>query len=282
MVAKVLSGRPVADAILAEARAQVEKLGSPPCLHIVKATRSKAQDSFIRMKVKACDSVGAKAVVHELDNPPEAELLSFISGLNRDRSVHGIVVQLPLPDNVSTLRVLKSIDVRKDVDSLHPENLGRILAGDENRPTATAGAVIRLLDAYNINVEGVDVAIVNNSILVGRPLFAMLTSRMATVQVCHIKTKNLREKTLKADILVSATGVPRLITSDMVAEGAVVVDVGTGFVEGKLVGDIDFENVSQKVSAITPVPGGVGPVTVAMLISNLVKCASKAAEGCCE
>ncbi|MGC8832116.1 MAG: bifunctional 5,10-methylenetetrahydrofolate dehydrogenase/5,10-methenyltetrahydrofolate cyclohydrolase [Thermoproteota archaeon] len=282
MAAKILSGRPVADAILAEARSQIEKLGFPPCLHIVKATRSKAQDAFIRMKVKACDSVGAKAVVHELDNPSETELISFISGLNRDRSIHGIVIQLPLPDNVSTLRVLESIDVRKDVDSLHPENLGRIMAGDENRPTATAGAVIRLLDAYGINVEGLDVVVVNNSILVGRPLFAMLTSRMATVQVCHVKTKNLREKTLKADVLVSATGVPRLIRSDMVTEGAVAVDVGTGFVEGKPVGDVDFENVLQKASAVTPVPGGVGPVTVAMLISNLVKCASEAAEDCCE
>jgi methylenetetrahydrofolate dehydrogenase (NADP+)/methenyltetrahydrofolate cyclohydrolase len=282
MAARVLNGRPVAEAILEEARVQIEKMGFQPCLRIVKATRSKAQDSFIKMKVKACDSVGAKAIVDELDDPSEAELISFIGELNRDRSVHGIVVQLPLPENISTLRVLESISIKKDVDSLHPVNLGRLLAGDENRPTATAGAVIKLLEAYGISVEGSDVVIVNNSILVGRPLFAMLTSRMATVQVCHVKTKGLKEKTLKADILISATGVPRLVTSDMVAEGVVVVDVGTGFVEGRLVGDVDFENVSQKASAISPVPGGVGPVTVATLISNLVKCASEAVEGCCE
>lgn len=276
MSAKILSGRPVADAILAEARAKIEKLGFQPCLHIVKATRSRAQDSFIRMKVRACGSVGAKAVVHELDNPSESELISFINGLNKDENVHGIVVQLPLPEHISTLRVLESVDVGKDVDGLHPVSLGRLLAGDETRPTATAAAVIKMLDAYGIGVEGLDVVVVNNSILVGRPLFAMLTSRMATVQVCHVKTRGLKDKTLKADILVSATGVPRLIKSDMVAEGAVVIDVGTGFVEGKLVGDVDFESVSQKASAITPVPGGIGPVTVATLISNLVECASEA------
>jgi len=281
MVAKVLSGRPVADAILAEAKKQIKELGFQPRLHIVKATRSKAQDSFIRMKVKACESVGAKAVVHELDNPSEEELTLFISRLNEDKDVHGIVVQLPLPDHISTLRVLESIGVEKDVDGLHPINLGKLLAGDETRPTATAAAVVKILDAYSINVEGSDVVVVNNSILVGRPLFAMLTARMATVQVCHVKTKDLRDKTIKADILISATGVPRLIRGDMIAEGAIVVDVGTGFVEGKLVGDVDFESVSQRASAVTPVPGGVGPVTVATLISNLVKCASEAKRDCC-
>lgn len=277
MVAKTLSGRPVADAILAEAKARIEKLGFQPCLHIVNATGSKAQDSFIKMKVRACDTIGAKAVIHRIDNPSETELISFIGELNRDRDVHGIVVQLPLPENISTLRVLESIDVKKDVDGLHPVNLGRLLAGDETRPTATAAAVIKILDAYSINVEGSDVVIVNNSILVGRPLFAMLTSRMATVQVCHVKTRDLKSKTLKAEVLVSATGVPRLITGEMVSEGVVTIDVGAGFVEGKLVGDFDFESVSQKASAITPVPGGVGPVTVATLISNLVKCASEVA-----
>ncbi|MDW8033387.1 MAG: bifunctional 5,10-methylenetetrahydrofolate dehydrogenase/5,10-methenyltetrahydrofolate cyclohydrolase [Nitrososphaerota archaeon] len=276
MTAKIISGKPVAETILKEAKSKIEKLGFQPCLNIIKATRSKAQDSFIRMKVKACDSVGARAVVHELDNPSEAELISFINKLNKDDEVHGIVVQLPLPENISTLRVLESIDIKKDVDGLHPISLGRLLAGDESRTTATAAAVIKMLDTYGISVEGSDVVIVNNSILVGRPLFAMLTSRMATVQVCHVKTKNLRDKTIKADILVSATGVPKLIKGDMVAEGAVVIDVGTGFVEGKLVGDVDFEEVYHKASAITPVPGGVGPVTVATLISNLVKCASEA------
>lgn len=276
MVAKVLSGKPVAEAILTEAKMKIEELGFQPCLHIVNATGSKAQDSFIKMKTKACDTVGAKAVIHRIDNPSESEIISLIGELNKDKDVHGIVVQLPLPENISTLRVLESVDVKKDVDGLHPVNLGRLLAGDESRPTSTAAAVIKILDAYGINVEGLDVVIVNNSILVGRPLFAMLTSRMATVQVCHVKTKDLKSKTIKAEVLISATGVPRLITGEMVSEGVVAIDVGTGFVEGKLTGDFDFESVSQKASAITPVPGGVGPVTVATLISNLVKCASEA------
>ncbi len=271
-----MSGKPVADAILAEAKARIEKLGFTPSLHIIKASGSKAQDSFVKMKVKACNSVGGKAVVHELNDPSEAELISLIKELNKDTGVHGIVVQLPLPKNVSTLNVLEALDIKKDVDGLHPLNLGRLLSGLEAKPTATANAVIRILEWYGINVEGADVVIVNNSILVGRPLFAMLTSRMATVTVCHIKTKNLSEKTLKADVLISATGVPRLITDKMVGEGSVVIDAGTSFVEGTLVGDVDFQSVSQKVSAITPVPGGVGPVTVATIIRNLVECASEA------
>lgn len=271
-----MSGKPVADAMLAEAKAKIEKLGFTPSLHIIRALRSRAQDSFVKMKVKACDSVGGKAVVHELDNPSEAELISLIRELNKDPNVHGIVVQLPLPKDIPTLNVLEALDIRKDVDGLHPLNLGRLLSGRETRPTATANAVIRILGWYGINVEGADVVVVNNSILVGRPLFAMLTSRMATVTVCHIKTKNLSEKTSKADILISATGVPKLITDKMVIEGVVVIDAGTSFVEGTLVGDIDFQSVSQKASAITPVPGGVGPVTVATIMSNLVECASEA------
>jgi len=276
MVAKILSGKPVADEMLTEARARIEKLGFTPLLHIIKASRSRAQDSFVKMKVKACNSVGGKAVVHELENPSEAEIISLIKELNNDADVHGIVVQLPLPNNISTLNVLEALDVKKDVDGLHPLNLGRLLSGRETRPTATASAVITLLEKHGVNLEGADVVIVNNSLLVGRPLFAMLTSRMATVNVCHVKTKNLSEKTLKADILITATGVPGLITDKMVAEGVVVIDAGISFVEGNIVGDVDFQSVSQKASAITPVPGGVGPVTVATIISNLVRCASEA------
>jgi methylenetetrahydrofolate dehydrogenase (NADP+)/methenyltetrahydrofolate cyclohydrolase len=276
MVAKILSGKPVADEILAEAKARIEKLGFTPSLHIIKASLSRAQDSFVKMKVKACNSVGGKAVVHELDNPSEADLISLIKGLNNNADVHGIVVQLPLPNNISAVNVLEALDVKKDVDGLHPLNLGRLLSGRETRPTATASAIITLLEKYGVNLEGADVVIVNNSLLVGRPLFAMLTSRMATVNVCHVKTKNLSEKTSKADILITATGVPGLINGKMVAEGVVVIDAGVSFAEGSIVGDVDFQSVSQKASAITPVPGGVGPVTVATIISNLVRCASEA------
>lgn len=280
MTAKILSGKPVADVMLAEAKTRIGKLGFTPSLHIIRALKSRAQDSFVKMKVKACNSVGGKAVVHELDNPSEAELISLIMELNKDPNVHGIVVQLPLPKEVSTLNVLEALDIRKDVDGLHPLNLGRLLSGREARPPATANAVIRILEWYGVDVEGADVVVVNNSVLVGRPLFAMLTSRMATVTVCHIKTKNLSEKTLKADILISATGVPRLITDEMVKEGVLVIDAGIGFVEGALVGDVEFQGVSQKASAITPVPGGVGPVTVATIMSNLVECASEVSQFC--
>jgi methylenetetrahydrofolate dehydrogenase (NADP+)/methenyltetrahydrofolate cyclohydrolase len=273
MGAKILSGRPIADAMLAEARAKVERLGFAPSLHIVKTSNSQAQDVFVRTKVRACRSVGARAVVHELSGPSEAEIISLIGKLNRDDDVHGIVVQLPLPDGISTIKVLESLDVGKDVDGLHPLNLGMLLAGCEARPTATASAVLKLLEEHKIKVEGSDVVVVNNSLLVGRPLFAMLTQRMATVQVCHVKTKGLREKTSRADILISATGVPRVITGEMVAEGAVVVDVGAGFVDGALVGDVDLQGVSERASAVSPVPGGVGPITVATIISNLISCA---------
>lgn len=279
MGARILSGKPIADAILAEARSRAKELKLTPSLHIIKTSRSRAQELFVRMKVRACNHVGAKVTVHEFNSSSEAELISLIERLNKDRDVHGVVVQLPLPDGMSTLNVMEALDVEKDVDGLHPLNLGRLLAGRESRPTATAFAVVKLLEAYGIDVEGSDVVVVNNSLLVGRPLFAMLTQRMATVQVCHVKTKGLREKTLRADILISATGVPRIITGDMVAEGSVVIDVGTGFVDGSLVGDIDVQSVSEKASALSPVPGGVGPVTVATLISNLINCAAEFSAG---
>lgn len=274
MVASILSGRPMADSILAKAKAKVNEFGFAPSLHIVKTSNSKAQDVFVRMKVRACDYVGARAVVHEFNGSSEIELISLIDKLNKDREVHGIVVQLPLPEGISTLKVLESLDVSKDVDGLHPFNLGRLLAGYEARPTATAFAVVKLLEGYGIKVEGSDIVVVNNSILVGRPLFAMLTQRMATVQVCHVKTKGLREKTLGADILISATGIPRIISSEMVAEGSVVIDVGMSVLDGRLVGDVDLQGVSERASAVSPVPGGVGPLTVATLINNLINCAA--------
>jgi methylenetetrahydrofolate dehydrogenase (NADP+)/methenyltetrahydrofolate cyclohydrolase len=231
---------------------------------------------YVDMKEEACSEVGIKSIRKELLlETKEAELLTLIESLNEDDSVHGILIQLPLPDHIELNKVFHSISPEKDVDGFSPINMGNLLAADESLVAATPKGVMMLLDEYGIDVEGKEVVIVNHSTVVGKPLAMLFLNRLATVTVCHVKTKDLAIHTKKADILVSATGKAQLIKADMVKEGVVVVDVGVAKVDGKTVGDVDFENVKEKSSYISPVPGGAGPMTIAALLQNTLKIVKK-------
>ncbi|MEM2046727.1 MAG: bifunctional 5,10-methylenetetrahydrofolate dehydrogenase/5,10-methenyltetrahydrofolate cyclohydrolase, partial [Candidatus Jordarchaeales archaeon] len=198
--------------------------------------------------------------------------------LNVDERIHGVIVQLPLPRHLNENRIIEALLPEKDADGLHPANMGRLLLGDESVTPCTPTGIITLLEREGVTLRGKHVVIVNRSKIVGRPLMVMMLNRDATVTVCHSKTVNLAEQTKAADILVVAVGRPMFITEDMVREGAIVIDVGINRVEGRIVGDVDFERVKEKAAAITPVPGGVGPMTVALLLMNVLKAAKRSVE----
>jgi len=221
------------------------------------------------MKTKACEEAGIYSINHRLnENVTKDELIYIIKMLNENPMVDGILVQLPLPKQIDEFEILEAIDYNKDVDGFHPYNNGRLVRGNPLFSPCTPLGVVKLLNEYDIDVCGKDVVIVGAGNITGKPLASMLLNMNATVQVCHIYTQNLKEKTLKADILITAVGKHNLITADMVKDGAVVIDVGICKVGDKVCGDVDFENVSKKCSYITPVPGGVGPMTIAMLLYN--------------
>jgi methylenetetrahydrofolate dehydrogenase (NADP+)/methenyltetrahydrofolate cyclohydrolase len=205
------------------------------------------------------------------EDTPQNDLLDLIHRFNQDSQVHGILVQLPLPKHISEDRVLMAISPDKDIDGFHPLNVGRLVSNAPGLRPCTPAGILELLDHYKIQIEGQHAVIVGRSNIVGKPLSLMLLHRHATVTICHSRTSPLSAYTSQADILIAALGKPRFIRSDMVKEGAVIVDVGINKVDGKLVGDVDFESISPKVRAITPVPGGVGPMTIAMLLENTVR-----------
>lgn len=273
MSALILSGRPVADAILARIKPDVASLN--PKLVVVQVGDDPASRSYINQKLKSCEVVGMR---HEHKHLPDRtsleELMRLIDKLNDDADVTGFIVQLPLPKHLSAHvpDLIKAIDPKKDIDGFGAYNLGKMFLSTEfeHLPPATPSGVIEMLQYYQIPVEGKHVVIVGRSNIVGKPLAIMMLNRGATVTVCHSKTKNLAEITKQADILCSAIGKPKMITKDMVRDGAVVIDIGVSRVDGKLLGDVDFEGVEKKVKAITPVPGGVGPLTVASLMRNCV------------
>ncbi len=273
MSALLLSGRPVADAMLERLKPEVKKLD--PKLIVVQVGEDPASTSYINKKLKSCAAVGLR---HEHKHLKESitlpELLSLIEQLNTDSDVTGFIVQLPLPKHLQphVPQIIRAIDPKKDVDGFGAYNLGKMFLSTEfeHLPPATPSGVIELLRYYKIGIEGKHAVVVGHSNIVGKPLAVMLLNRDATVTVCHIKTKNLKEHTLQADILCVAVGKPGLITADMVKKGAVVIDIGVTKVDGKLRGDTDFDALQKTASAITPVPGGVGPLTVASLIRNCV------------
>lgn len=232
-----------------------------------------ASKIYVRNKRRACEEVGIESFEYALsENTSENELLELISKLNSDPRVNGILCQLPLPSHINEKNVINAIDPKKDVDAFHPINTGRILTGDYGFLPCTPAGVIEMLKEKNIPIEGKHCVIVGRSNIVGKPLAMMLLKENATVTVCHSKTKDLKAETLRADILVAATGKAHLITADMVKSGAVVIDVGINRDEnGKLCGDVLFSDVEKKASYITPVPGGVGPMTITMLLENTVK-----------
>jgi len=244
-----------------------------PSLAVVLVGNDPASQVYVNNKRKACQKVGINSLFYHLqEDTSEEQLLELIEELNRNPEVDGILVQLPLPKHINPRRVIESIRPDKDVDGFHPENMGKLIANVEGGfiPCTPLG-IKMLFDHYGIELQGKDVTVVGAGYIVGKPLSVLLLNMNATVTVCHIYTKELKKHTLNADILISATGVPHLIKEDMVKEGAVVVDVGISKVDGKIVGDVDFERVKEKASYITPVPGGVGPMTVTALLLNTLK-----------
>jgi methylenetetrahydrofolate dehydrogenase (NADP+) / methenyltetrahydrofolate cyclohydrolase len=280
MPAKIIDGVKASVAIRAECKARVEQLarsGVTPGLAVILVGTDPASAIYVRNKVRACAEVGIRSFRYDFaaDVDPGV-VLETIQELNRRDDIHGILQQLPLPPHFSISQILRTISVHKDVDGFHLYNVGGLVIGDTVFPPCTPYGVVRLLEYEGISIEGKNVVVVGASNIVGKPMALMLMQRDATVCICHAKTRDLAQFTLLADILVVAAGKPRLILPQMVKTGAVVIDVGINRLpNGKVVGDVDFQGVREKASYITPVPGGVGPMTVTMLLVNTISSAER-------
>lgn len=271
---KTLDGTVLARKILNSLARRVRGRRPPIGLAVVLVGHSPASVSYVRQKKRAAEKIGIRFFeINLLTSVSEKKLLATIAKLNRDRRVHGFIVQLPLPRKINTQKILTAIDPQKDVDGFHPNNLGR---GFLQLPTllpATPAGILRLLDFYKIPLRGREVVVVGHSNIVGKPLALLLLNRDATVTVCHKFTRNLAEHTRRADILIAATGVPKLIRAAMLKKNCVIIDAGCAKVGGRLVGDVDPKNLEKVARAATPVPGGIGPLTVATLLENTVRAA---------
>ncbi|WP_128476112.1 bifunctional methylenetetrahydrofolate dehydrogenase/methenyltetrahydrofolate cyclohydrolase [Halorussus pelagicus] len=286
---EIIDGDTVAEQIRADLQDSIETLADEGCevgLATVLMSDDPASETYVSMKQRDCEEVGIEGIHVEIDpEAPEEELLDTIADLNDDPDVHGILVQMPVPDHVDERRVLRAIDPEKDVDGFHPENVGRLVAGHARYRPCTPHGVQKLLESAGVETEGADVTIVGRSNIVGKPLANLLVQKAedgnATVTMCHSRTDDLAAKTRQADIVIAACGVPELVDGSMLSAGTTVIDVGVNRVDAdnekgyELVGDVDFESAKEKASAITPVPGGVGPMTRAMLLYNAVKAAGR-------
>ena len=272
---KILDGKAVSLKVKESVKVradELKKFGVEPTLAVVLVGEDKASQTYVRAKEKACNEYGIKSVAHRLsENTTQNELLALINVLNLDDSIHGILVQLPLPKHIDTNVVLAAIDPRKDVDGFHAVNVGKLVSGLEGFVPCTPLGVMEILKEYGIEVAGLNAVVIGRSNIVGKPMANLLLNASATVTVTHSKTKNLKEICKNADLIIAAIGKPFFLKADMVKEGAVVVDVGINRLDdGRLVGDVDFDEVAPKCSYITPVPGGVGPMTIAMLLNNTI------------
>ena len=275
----LLDGKSLSKKIKETVKVNVEALqekGITPGLAVVLVGADPASAAYVNMKSKACKEAGIYSIAHEMpESISQDNILEIIEMMNKNPNIDGILVQLPLPSHVDTTAILEAIDPRKDVDGFHPYNVGRVVAGLDGFIPATPFGVMKLLEEYKIDPKGKNVCVVGASNIVGKPMATLLLNANATVDICHIYTDNLKAHTLNADIICVGVGVVNLITEDMVKDDAIIIDIGVSRLEsGKLVGDVDFENVSKKCSYITPSPGGVGPMTIAMLLENTVKAAS--------
>ena len=270
----LLDGKQVSEKRLNLLKEEIATSGFNPRLATVIVGSDPASQMYVRMKHRACERVGIGSVGIELAADASTEdVLASIARLNNDPSINGILIQLPLPEQVDTARIIASVDTGKDVDGFHPENLGLLFSGKPRFSPCTPQGIMTLLQEYNISIAGARAVVAGRSIDVGRPMAALLTNADATVTICHSRTWDLPGELKRADILVSAVGKAHFITADMVKPGAVVIDVGINQLNGKLVGDVAFDEVQEIASAITPVPGGVGPMTIATLMENTFKAA---------
>jgi methylenetetrahydrofolate dehydrogenase (NADP+)/methenyltetrahydrofolate cyclohydrolase len=282
---ELIDGKALSLQIKKEVRAKVDSLpgGKQPCLTLVQVGDDPASSVYVRNKIRSCEECGIKSEYMHLDaGIPEGELLHVLRELSRNDSVHGILLQLPLPGHLDEDKVVSTIDPVKDVDGFHPENIGLLASGKPRFIPCTPAGIIEMLRRYGIDTRGKDAVVLGRSLIVGKPMAMLLSQKSdagdATVTICHSRTRDLKAHTSSADILVVAMGKAGFVRGDMVKEGAVVIDVGINRVEDesrkkgyRLVGDVDFEEVAPKTSYITPVPGGVGPMTVAMLMVNTLK-----------
>ena len=273
----IIDGKALSEKVLKEIEKEhselEKKVGRKAGLAVIIVGENPASQIYVRNKIRACEKVGFHSETIRLDeNITEENLLLEIEKLNNNSNIDGILVQLPIPKHIDGLKIINAISAEKDVDGFHTTNIGKMMIGDETGflPCTPAG-VVHMFEEYNINLEGKDVLVIGQSNIVGKPMTLLLIKKRATVQVCNSKTKNLSEKLQKADVVVAAAGSPKLVKAADVKEDVVVIDVGINRVDGKLCGDVDFEEVSKKASFITPVPGGVGPMTIAMLIKNTFK-----------
>lgn len=277
-MAVIISGKEIATKVRANLKLNVEELkkqGITPKLVVIMVGNDSASAVYVRNKSKACDEIGIDFEEFLLkEDTTREELLSLIKELNQRKDVHGILLQSPIPKHLDIREAFNTIDYKKDVDGFHPINVGKLSIGEEGFVSCTPLGVMKMLEEYNIDVQGKNAVIIGRSNIVGKPLAQLLLNANATVTICHSKTQNIDEITKEADILVAALGKPKFVKENMVKKGAVVIDVGINRnEEGKLVGDVDFTEVEKKASYITPVPGGVGPMTIAMLMTNVVKAA---------
>jgi len=284
VTARIIDGKRLATNLRSALKARVERLaqdtGLIPGLAVILVGQDAASAVYVRNKITACETVGIRSFSYRLENNVStADLVALIQGLSADPQINGILVQLPLPPNIDMRRVLETISVEKDVDSFHLYNVGALVVGGIAFSPCTPSGVLKLLESESIPIEGQNVVVVGASNIVGKPMALMLMARSATVTICHAKTRDLAQFTILADILVVAAGKPNLILPEMVKTGAVVIDVGINRLpNGRISGDVDFEGVRHKASYITPVPGGVGPMTVTMLLENTVHSAERAAD----
>ncbi len=282
MNARLIDGKAIAAEFRAEIVVRVARLreaGVVPGLAVVIVGEDPASKVYVRNKTFACEAIGMRSEVHALaSDASQAQVISFIERLNRDPAVHGILVQMPLPRPLDKHAVIEAIAPEKDVDGFHYHNVGALVAGDPNFYPCTPWGIMKMLEHEGIAVEGLHAVVVGRSDIVGKPMAMLLVNAGATVTVCHSKTRDLGAMTRQGDLLVVAAGRAGLVTGDMVKPGAVVIDVGVNRLPGgKLVGDVDFASVSQVASLVSPVPGGVGPMTIAMLLANTVKSAERVA-----
>jgi len=277
-MAKILDGKRIAEEIKVELKLEISELkekGIVPGLAVILVGEGVASQIYVRNKERVCEEVGIFSEVHRLaEDVEEQEILDLIAQLNADDRIHGILMQLPLPPHIDPQKILSAISPKKDVDCFHPENVGRMFLGEPRFLPCTPLGIVEILKRYGIGISGKKVIIVGRSNIVGKPLAMMMLQKNATVTMAHSKTENLKEEALRAEILIVAAGHAGLISADMIKQGAVVVDVGINRgSDGKLSGDVDFPDVSRIAGAITPVPGGVGPMTIMSLMMNTVKSA---------